>query len=206
MVAAMFGNCSDGAGCETSGASAHAAGSAGSRSGGVAMIAAVTVLAIIGALFQFVGIVLLAASDLLPGARRLGRWLRVHSRSVERRIREFFRRPPRPIVASVAVSDSSSVSDSASAVVSTGATTVEEKVEFLLRRDQEAQRHMNDVAKRLTELQGDVPQRLSALSDELKGHVAAGVAAAQADFRATRLLGSVALALGLVLTTWATLI
>ncbi len=87
----------------------------------------------------------------------------------------------------------------------TGATTLEEKVDWLLRRDQEAQRDVNDLARRLSRLENDLPGRLAALSDQLKGHVAASLAAAQADFRATRILGSLALVIGLVLTTWAML-
>ncbi len=52
-------------------------------------------LALFGALFEFGGILLIAAPDVLPGARRFGLWLDRRWRSVEDGIRRWLRLRPR---------------------------------------------------------------------------------------------------------------
>ena len=48
---------------------------------------------------------------------------------------------------------------SVSALKGTNATTLDERVEWLLRRDQEAQRDLSDLAARLTHLENDIGPR-----------------------------------------------
>jgi hypothetical protein len=92
-------------------------------------------LLVIGVVSEFVGIVLIAFPDFLPGAIRLSGWLRRQWRRIENLIRRLARRKPRPIVVSAGVSGGVAIGGSASGVVSPGpnATTVEDKVDYLLR-------------------------------------------------------------------------
>jgi hypothetical protein len=111
------------------------------------------VLLVLGVVFEFAGIVLLGFPDFVPGAVRLSGWLRRRSRAVENRLRRLLRLPPRPVVHKAGADFGVGVELSASAVVGTGATTLEDKVEYLLRRDQDAQREANELARRVARVE-----------------------------------------------------
>ena len=84
--------------------------------------------------------------------------------------------------------------------------TVEEKVEFLLRRDQETQRDVNALGGRINAIERESPQRLAELRAQMEAHVADEVESARVEYRPARVLGAVALTLGLALSTWGNLI
>src|SRR6058998_1935674 len=87
-----------------------------------------------GAMFEFVGIVALAFPDAVPYALRFSQWQRKQTRALIDRIRRMLGRP-RHIVMHASVGGTATVSGRASLIKSTGASTLEEKVAFLLTRD-----------------------------------------------------------------------
>ena len=107
----------------------------------------------------------------------------------------------------VGVADAAAAADSTSVIKSVSAdATLEQQVGFLLQRELEAQRQVNALAQRVTDIEEGAPRRLGELRTELEAHVAHKLTQAQADFRAARILGAFALAVGLVLTTVASFI
>jgi hypothetical protein len=156
---------------------------------------------IVGALCEMLGIILVATPDLVPGAVRLAHWMRVHWRPTENQIRRLLGLPLRSIVHTVGMAGTIELAGRISAIKSTGAATIEEKVEFLLRRDQEAQRDVNDLRGRVEDLEAETSRKLGELRDELMTRVADARTAAQADYRTARIGGTITLAIGLALTT-----
>jgi hypothetical protein len=124
---------------------------------------------------------------------------------LQRALRKLFRRSGRDVHAKADLSATLRLGGSLATVTGMSATTLEDKVEWLLRRDQEAQKQVSDLSKRLGELESAMPERLAALNESLNAHVTDKIAEAQSDFRATRILGALALTVGLGLTTAATL-
>ncbi len=84
--------------------------------------------------------------------------------------------------------------------------TLERQVAYLLDQDVRAQRQLNVLRGRIDSLEREMPQRLDVLRGEMETHAAETTAAAQAEYRDLRILGTIALGCGLVLTTWANLI
>lgn len=162
-------------------------------------------LAIVGAVAQFMGILLVASPDLVPGARWVAHRALIIWSKIESLIRRALSLPPRTICGQVNLSGELNLSGRLTAIKGTTATTLEERVEWLLRRDHEAQRDVSDLAGRIAQVEGGVTELLKALRDELKSEIAGKIAAAQADFRAAHVLGTALLVLGLVLTTFAAL-
>jgi len=157
------------------------------------------VLFVFGAVAEFAGIVLLGFPDLLPGAIRLSGWLRRQSN----RLRRVVGLPTRPIVVSIGAAGEINIAGRVAAlVVSRSGGTLDEKVAFLLRRDQAAQRQENELADRVDQLEAESRQRIADAQREMEQHIAAETEA----YRPLRIAGTAALALGLALTTVATLI
>jgi hypothetical protein len=161
-------------------------------------------LLVLGVVFEFAGIVLLGFPDFVPGAIRLSGWLRRRSRAVENRLRRLLRLPPRPFVHKAGVDAAVGVELSASAVQRTGATTLEDKVEYLLRRDLDAQRQANELTGRVARLETESSRRLAELRRQMEDHVARELTAALEVYRPLRVVGTLALALGLVCVSAAT--
>jgi hypothetical protein len=160
-----------------------------------------------GAFLELIGIVLVASPDLVPGARRFSRWLAPRLRRVENRLRRLLRLRGRNIVinaepATVVVS-AGNVSFSKS--VSADAT-LERKVEFLLQRDQEAQSAANELGERVSAIERESPRQLDELRERMEAHVSTELVAALAEYRPARVIGTIALAIGLGLATAANLI
>jgi hypothetical protein len=84
--------------------------------------------------------------------------------------------------------------------------SLEEKVEFLLGRDQEAQERENDYEARLSAIEGETPERLEELQRGMERHVAEALEAAHREYQPLRILGAVLLALGLFCVTVANLV
>jgi hypothetical protein len=158
-------------------------------------------LYILGALCELLGIVLIAAPDLVPGAVRASRWTRLHWRRIENRIRRLLGLPLRSIVHTVGMADTIEIAGRIAATKSTSALTIDEKVEFLLRRDQEAQRDVNDLRGSVADLEAETSRRLDEFRDELKTYVDNELVASEADYKIARIGGTIALAIGLTLTT-----
>jgi hypothetical protein len=159
-------------------------------------------LYIAGAAFEFGGVMLAVLPDLVPGARRLSLWVAPRWRRLANRLRRMLHLPGRPIVVQVGPAGEVSLAGSASAIVTVGAgATPDERIEFLLRRDQERQQADAALGHRIDELDRDSQQRVEALSAGMQAHVAAKLSAADAEYRAARVLGAIALGVGLALAT-----
>jgi hypothetical protein len=157
---------------------------------------------IAGAAVELLGIALIASPDLVPGARRFSRWLAPRWRSIENRIRRLLHLRPRSITHSVEVAGTIETAGSLSAVTSVAADAdLEQKVEFLLRRDREEQQEINTLSERFESLERESARRLDELREQMEEHVSSELSSALADYRPVRIVGAVAVAAGLGLAT-----
>jgi hypothetical protein len=156
----------------------------------------------VGAVLEFVGIVVLAAPDLVPYRDRLSRWLTPRVLRAVNWLRRLVGLPPIRKVVTAGASVTAAASIRASGVSGHGPyATLEEKVSFLIDRDQQTQRAINTLSNSLRELEHSTSQRLERLDDELREQVTSEVTTAQDQHRPLRVLGALALAIGLVFTT-----
>jgi len=164
----------------------------------------VDALLVFGVVAEFAGIVLLGFPDFLPAPIRFSRWLSRQWQRTANLVRRLFRKPPRAVVVTAGASSALGIAMSASAHVSTSATTLEGQVEYLLRRDQDAQREANQFAARLNRLEEESAERLIEARKQMEEHVARELDAAEQEYRPLRIAGTVALAIGLGCVTAAT--
>lgn len=155
----------------------------------------------VGAVFEFIGIVTIAAPDFFPYALRLGAWSRRRILAVIDLLRRLIGKPRHQVIQVGGIASAATVGGASLIKSVNPAATLEERVEFLLARDQEAQRDMNDLQARVGGMERESPERLDTLRAELQSHVASEIAEADADYRAARVWGAVALAIGLGLST-----
>ena len=158
-------------------------------------------LYIAGAVIEFVGIVLVASPDLVPYEQRLSAWLtRQYARAVDR-LRRLLRRPRHVTVhvnAAGAIATAGHVTTKKSI---RDDATVEEKVRFLLTRDEEAQRDVQVLDRRIAELQTTIDSKLGALRSTMTAHVAESLDSAHREYLALRLVGVAFVVVGLTLAT-----
>jgi hypothetical protein len=167
-----------------------------------AMTSTAGALYIVGATIEAGGIILVGSPDLFPQAGRSSEWLRKHSRRLANRIRRLLRRPQSQTVYVDAAAGAIALGGSATASksVSAGATS-EEKIAFLLQRDQEAQRDVSALAQRLAALDSESSQRLRELRSEVDAAFARDLKAALERYLPLRLVGAAALVIGLACAT-----
>jgi hypothetical protein len=157
------------------------------------------ILLIVGAASEGTGIVLIGFPDLLPHAQRLSAWLTHRSLLVVNRIRRLVGlRPLQKIVSISAAEESSSTSRVAITKTLKADATTDETIAFLLSRDQEAQADINALTRRLYDLEADTPRRLDQLRESMEAHVAQELTTALETYRPLRVLGTIALAIGLI--------
>lgn len=160
------------------------------------------VLLIVGALCEFAGVILVAFPDLLPHATRFSAWLRRRTRPVVDRLRLLVGLPPRQHVLNLSAAAEANAAMRLSVTKGVRAeATLEEQVAFLLERDQEAQRGANTLSRRIDDLEAAVPGQLDELRGQMHAHVERELTAAVEQHRELRVLGAVALALGLACVT-----
>lgn len=159
-------------------------------------------LYIVGALCELLGIVLIAAPDLVPGAKRVGRWIRLRWRTVENRARRSLGLSPRGRVFESSAAITARGRFSAKGTVGhVEDAPLEEKVEYLMRRDQAAQETAHRITERVEALEAESRQSVEDLRREVEALIETELRAAQEDFQAIRIGGTIALATGLALTT-----
>jgi hypothetical protein len=156
-----------------------------------------------GALVEVVGLGFVAAPDLVPGARRFSRWLTPRWRAFENRVRRVLRIRPRSTTHYVEMAGTAAGAASVSGVLSigTGTTTLEEQVEFLLRRNEQAQKEVNALVERVATLERDMPRRLDELRESLEASMTTELGAALTEYRPTRIIGAFLVVIGLTLST-----
>jgi hypothetical protein len=161
------------------------------------MNASAGVLYIAGASLELVGIVLVGSPDLFPQAARVSRWLRLRVEVITNRLMRLFGRPRhRTVTARAGVSAAGGLSASGFVSVSESAS-LDEKVAFLLRRDEENQRRSNALHARVAAIEQESPKRLEELRREFEQHVADALASAHEVYLPLRLTGAGLLVMGL---------
>jgi hypothetical protein len=167
------------------------------------MSSASAALYVSGATVEFVGIVLAASPDLVPQGRRLSAWIGARvQRAISRALRLIGR--PRVKTAHLGLASEVNLADSMSAVKSVAPdATLERKVQFLLTRDQEAQRDVNDLRDRLAAVERRLRAGLDAVREETRTHVAGELERAHAEYLPLRLLGVFLIVVGLTCATLA---
>lgn len=158
-------------------------------------------LFIVGAFFELAGILLVASPDLVPQAERASRWLGARYRRAVNRLRRLIGRPRTQFHSIGAAGEASAAADLSIRKTISQDASLEEKVDFLLRRDQEAQRDVNEVRKQIARIERESPERIEELRSEMKQHVADVLAATHREHLPLRLVGIVALVLGLACVT-----
>jgi hypothetical protein len=83
---------------------------------------------------------------------------------------------------------------------------LEEKVAYLMRRDQATQEAEHRITERVEAVEAESRQSVEDLRREVEVLLGTELRAAQEDFRAVRIGGTIALAVGLTLTTLANFI
>jgi hypothetical protein len=154
---------------------------------------------------EFVGVVLVGAPDLVPGVRRLTAWLTERAERGAWRVLRLlgFKRTH---YASAGVAGAASVSGKLTVLKGyAGPDSLEAKVAFLLDRDQDQQRAVQDVEHRVIELSEKAERRFDAEREAMEEFVREELAAEDARYRWARILGAVLLVAGLVCTAVATL-
>lgn len=159
-------------------------------------------LAALGAAIQLLGIVSIAAPDLVPWLLRFAAWVEPRWRRVVIRVRRalHLRVNASAVGVTAAAEASTAASLSLKKIVNPNAT-LDEKIAFLIQRDLEAQRDVSGLAARVGAIESQTPQQLDALREEMKAHVSAERAASDAAHRTARVMGAVALTVGLGLST-----
>jgi hypothetical protein len=159
-----------------------------------------------GAAFEFVGIIFVAFPDFVPYGIRFAQWQRRCGRAVLDHIRRILRRPRNVVIQVGTASEVSAVGRASLMKSVSDAATLEEKVDFLLTRDQEAQRDLNIVRQRVEDLEADTSKRLDQLRREIETRFTQDLKAALDEYRPLRIWGAVALLLGLACVTYANFI
>jgi hypothetical protein len=161
-------------------------------------------LYVLGAAFELLGILMLAAPDFVPGAIRIARWTLVRWRPFENRIRQLLHLPGRGVVVTAGAAGGLALTGRASGVTSIDSeATLHRKVEFLLQRDQEAQRAENRLAEQVADLEAELARHLGELRGAMEAHVARELTSAQKEYRLARIGGTLALIIGLAVTAGA---
>jgi hypothetical protein len=159
-------------------------------------------LYVIGGVLELFGILLSVSPDLVPGARRFSAWLDPRRRRLENRVRRLLHLRPRAQVIEVGAIGSVTTMGNIGLLVTVNPdATVEEKVEFLLRRDRERQEAFGGLAGRVEDVERESVSRDDELGERMEKHVAESLDLAASRFRSIRLIGAVLLAIGLVLST-----
>ena len=114
------------------------------------MSTSAAVLLIFGASMELAGIVLVGSPDLFPQAQRVSEWLRLRAGRVYERVRRLLGRPVhRTVTGSSAVAIAGGMSARGSVSVASDAS-MEDKVAFLLRRDEQTQARVDDLTESVT--------------------------------------------------------
>lgn len=160
------------------------------------------VLFIAGAAIEFVGIVLVASPDLFPYAARMSEWLARQYRRIVDPLRRWlvrlFRRDREGISHVVGGGGVTTVGGAVTGRAwVTEDASLEEKVRFLLARHDDTQRVIDDLGRRLAEVEGSIDPKLATLEASMTDHVSESLDRAHREYRALRLVGVAFLVVGL---------
>lgn len=159
-------------------------------------------LVVSGAIFEVIGIALVAAGDLVPSVRRTARF--VAGRALRLRmwfVRKVLRRS-KSITARVGIGGAIAAGGRVSAVVSTDPTgTLDQKVDFLLREAQRSQERVNALEDGVEDLRKDLASRDAKVRAELATHADEAIQNAMEKYGRERKAGVICLGIALFLWT-----
>jgi hypothetical protein len=162
--------------------------------------------------FEAVGLLLVAAPEVMTALRRLGAWTAAQWRkftpylaTVERFVRRLLRRP-RHIVVNVGAASVVSSGGQVTTRVSPGeGKTLEEKIDYLLRRDEAMQARVDSVELRMSGLPSEWRTEIEEASETLHSEQMQALDELRERHLEQRWLGIVLLLIGVVLATVANL-
>ena len=164
-------------------------------------------LFVVGVVIEGVAIIVFAAPDLLPGLRRLSAWLAPRLRRFENWLRRLLHLRRRPVVHQVSAGGAIAVGGHARGIVSVNPdASLEEKVEYLIRREQVAQDVADRLSERIEAVASSLSDRVAALPAETRAHVSTELQAAVEADRPLRLIGALLLVVGLACQSVASLL
>lgn len=166
-----------------------------------------------GGSLEFWGVLLVASPELAPSLRRLGAALvaaRSHTKALARRAankaRRMLRLPPRPIEMSGTVNVSGELALSSRGIVGVPEeASMEEKVAFLIQREEVTQKRMAELQETLNGLPERWRDDIEVTAGKLRHEQREGLDELRDEHLAARLGGVVLLVAGLVLATWGNL-
>jgi hypothetical protein len=163
---------------------------------------------IAGGAFELLGILLLVAPDLVPGARRFARWLPTQWLRLERRLRRILRLKGRSVVIDVGATGAVGKSSTGARIQIDvdPAADVEQRVEFAIQRLRKHQEHLANLDEAIQALRRDVGRDVAALRESSAAALAAEFERSTAEYRALRIIGTICLVAGLGLSTAANFI
>ncbi|HEY9456644.1 MAG TPA: hypothetical protein VIQ56_01960 [Gaiella sp.] len=161
----------------------------------------------IGVLVEGLSIAVFAVPDFVPGLRRFVRWLGPRARRAENRARRLLRLPghPKVVYAQAGVAVAAGMSAKVRVSVSEGATP-DEKIAYLLRREQAAQDFADRLSERVESLSTKLDTDVEALRVEFRDHVGAELRFADEEGRTRRQIGAFLLVVGVVCQAVASLL
>ena len=153
----------------------------------------------IGVLVEGLSIAVFAVPDFVPGLRRFVRWLGPRARRAENRARRLLRLPghPKVVYAQAGVAVAAGMSEGA---------TPDEKIAYLLRREQAAQDFADRLSERVESLSTKLDTDVEALRVEFRDHVGAELRFADEEGRTRRQIGAFLLVVGVVCQAVASLL
>lgn len=154
-------------------------------------------LLVSGAAFELCGIIAVAWPDLIDPGRRISAWLRNRYEIIRHRLSRLLGRPRRH-TASSGLGVYGLTGHAAGLVHGVREdASLEEKVAFLIRRNELTQERMDEVGARLTAIEEGTPERLEELRFAMERHIAEAIDIAHRAYLPLRIVGAVLLVVGL---------
>jgi hypothetical protein len=164
-------------------------------------------LFVLGVVIEGIAIIVFASPDYVPGLKRFSAWLAPRLRRFENRARRLLHLKPRPVVHRASAGGAVAAGGHARAIVAVNPdASLEEKVEYLLRREQVAQDVADRLSERIKALASTIETQVAELRAETQARVTAESQAAVEADRPLRLIGALLLTVGLACQSVATLL
>jgi hypothetical protein len=160
-----------------------------------------TVLVVLGVAFDLAGIVLIGAADVMPGLRRRAARFAAWLDRLWRWFRRVMLRRPTHVTHQASIGGAVALGGRIAAVTGTSATTLEGKVDYLLRESERTQHRLNDLERTTEERHEQLESDLARLNRELVDHVDQALRIAFAEYATARRLGIACLGVALALWT-----
>jgi hypothetical protein len=160
-------------------------------------------LILLGGSYEVASVLLIASPELWPRAVWLASRLRLIASTTAQALVQAGRRllgRPSNVTIPVPVAATLSLGGHGTHRVSTAATTLEEKIEYLLRRDQDVQARFDEVADRVTAAEKALRDEIANLARDQTAELERTIRAVQDAYIDVRLVGVLILIAGIILS------